>query len=170
VPLTGRDGEIVEWVGAAVDVTERKRTEQQAAAAAERLQELLAQRTAALSDTREKFRALAEASAQIVWATDAYGAVTEDSPSWRAFTGQTLDEWLGSGWVNAVHPEDRGYAQRRWQEAVETRTPVNTRFRLWHAPTRTWHYTQVRAIPLYHQDGTVRGWMGMNNDLTGRAG
>jgi PAS domain S-box-containing protein len=124
-------------------------------------------RTATLPDTRERFQALAEASADMVWTTDAQGVMTEDSPSWRAFTGQKLDEWLGLGWIDVVHPEDRGYARRQWQEAVDSHTPVNTRFRLWHAPTRTWRYTQVRAIPLHHDDGTVRGWMGMNIDLTG---
>ena len=66
-----------------------------------------------------------------------YGTVTEDSPSWRAFNGQTMDEWLGSGWADAVHPEDRVYAQQQWQEAVDSRAPVNTRFRLWHTPSQT---------------------------------
>lgn len=68
--------------------------------------------------------------------------------------------------MNVVHPEDRAYAQQQWREAVQSRTPINTRFRLWHAPTGSWHFTQVRAMPLYNDDGTVRGWMGMNIDLT----
>jgi PAS domain S-box-containing protein len=166
IPLFDEESEIIEWVGAAADVTQRKRAEQHRAAEAERREDLLARRTTALSDIRERFQALAEASANIVWATDAQGLMTEDSPSGRAFTGQNLDEWLGRGWIDAVHPEDRGYAERQWQEAVRNRTAIDTRFRLWHAPTRSWRHTQVRAIPLYHEDGTVRGWMGMNIDLT----
>jgi hypothetical protein len=94
------------------------------------------------------------------------GPDRHDSPSWRAFTGQRLDEWLGLGWMNAVHPEDRAHAGQQWREAVERRTPISTRLRLWHAPTRSWRDTQVRAMPLYTDDGSVRGWMGMSIDLT----
>lgn len=153
-------------MGAATDVTDRKQAEQQLAETTRRQAELLIQRTAALRDSRERFQALAEVSAQVVWTTDAAGVVTEDSPSWRAFTGQCLDEWLGLGWVNAVHPADRAHAGQQWQEAVERRTPISTRLRLWHAPTRSWRDTQVRARPLRNDDGSVRGWMGMSIDLT----
>jgi PAS domain-containing protein len=45
----------------------------------------------ALRENEERFRALVEASAQIVWTTDADGSVVDDSPSWRAFTGQTFE-------------------------------------------------------------------------------
>ncbi|WP_337270898.1 PAS domain-containing protein [Oryzifoliimicrobium ureilyticus] len=47
------------------------------------------------SDTRN--RLLIETWAQAVWETDASGVVVGDSPSWRAYTGQTLEEWLGYG-------------------------------------------------------------------------
>lgn len=96
VPLLDEDGEIIEWVGAATDVTERKQAEQRLAEATQRQADLLAQRTAALGDSRERFQALAEASAQIVWTTDADGVVSEDSPSWRVFTGPLTNGW---GWA-----------------------------------------------------------------------
>ncbi len=35
------------------------------------------------------------------------GVVVEDSPSWRAFTGQTHEQWQGFGWLDALHPDDR---------------------------------------------------------------
>lgn len=35
--------------------------------------------------------------AQAVWEADSSGYVVADSPSWRAYTGQTLEEWLGDG-------------------------------------------------------------------------
>ncbi|MDP9799423.1 PAS domain S-box-containing protein [Catenuloplanes nepalensis] len=150
-PLFGADGTFLGHVGVSVDVTE-----QSAATAA------LAERTAQLENL---FRTLTEAVGQTVWTTDADGRVVEDSPSWRAFTGQTVDEWTGWGWVDAVHPDDRAHAVRQWQDAVTAGTPVDTRFRLRHAASGGWHLTHVRAIPLRHADGTVRGWLGMNTDL-----
>jgi PAS domain S-box-containing protein len=61
----------------------------------------------ALRECEARFRALVDASAAAVWSTDARGPVTEDSPSWRAFTGQTSEQWLGTGWLEAVHPDER---------------------------------------------------------------
>ena len=64
------------------------------------------------------YRLLIERWAQAVWETDPDGIVIADSPSWRAYTGQTLQEWLGYGWLEAIHPDDRPYAERQWWEAT----------------------------------------------------
>ena len=66
----------------------------------------------------EEYRRLIESFAQALWETDATGIVVEDSPSWRAYTGQTLQQWLGEGWVSAIHPDDRSVALSQWQRAV----------------------------------------------------
>jgi PAS domain S-box-containing protein len=65
-----------------------------------------------LRESEERFRVLVEAAAQAVWETDASGVVVSDSPSWRAYTGQSIQEWMGYGWVDAIHPDDQAYAER----------------------------------------------------------
>jgi GAF domain-containing protein len=67
-----------------------------------------------LLEGEQRFRALVDASAQIVWSTDATGMVTEDSPSWRGFTGQTYAQLRGLGWRDAIHPEDRDRVASAW--------------------------------------------------------
>jgi PAS domain-containing protein len=62
---------------------------------------------AALIESGNRFRALVEASTQIVWMVEPHGDVIEDSPSWRKFTGQSYDEFKGLGMLNAIHPDDR---------------------------------------------------------------
>ncbi|HEU4534039.1 MAG TPA: response regulator, partial [Polyangiaceae bacterium] len=47
----------------------------------------------ALSEAR--YRSFVEATSQMVWTADAGGEVGEDSPSWRAFTGQSYEAWRG---------------------------------------------------------------------------
>ena len=105
--------------------------------------------------------------AEIVWTTDATGAVVDDSPSWRAFTGQTYEQWKGLGWLDALHPEDRERISELWQRAVRERTPVAIAYRLRHV-SGEWRWTAVRAVPVLHPDGSVREWVGMNNDITER--
>jgi PAS domain S-box-containing protein len=103
-----------------------------------------------------------------VWETGADGVVEADSPGWRALTGQTLEEWSGYGWLDAVHPEDRADAERRWRDAVANRTLLDAEFRL-RTPAGEWQWTNLRAVPLQlGDDGSVRKWLGMNIDINER--
>ncbi|KAA6440411.1 PAS domain-containing protein [Dyadobacter flavalbus] len=109
----------------------------------------------------DEYKQLVELFAQAVWETDAHGQVVADSSSWRAYTGQSKQEWLGEGWVGAVHPEDRGYALDQWQKAVSSQTPVNAEFRL-RSPGGGWRWTNVRATHILDADGSVKKWVGLN--------
>jgi PAS domain S-box-containing protein len=102
-----------------------------------------------------------------VWETDAAGAVVADSPSWRAYTGQTLSQWLGWGGFDAVHPDDRALAEERWREAVASGRDFDAEFRLLGADGSC-RWTNVRAVPIRAPDGGVRKWVGMNIDIDPR--
>lgn len=121
----------------------------------------------ALRENEARQRILIGSWAQAVWETDAAGVVVTDSPSWRAYTGQTLDEWLGYGWLDAIHPDDRAYAERQWREAIAVRGLVNAEFRL-RAPDGGWRWTNVRAVPVLDESGIVEKWAGMNIDIDDR--
>ncbi len=121
----------------------------------------------ALRQSEEESRALVRASAQMVWTTDAQGRIVEDSPTWRAYTGQSVEAWKNE-WSAAVHPEDRARAVENWRSSVESVTPVDTAYRLWHARSGSWRWNAVRAVPLRNAEGAVRGWVGMNADIDDR--
>src|SRR5262245_24298304 len=69
-----------------------------------------------LSQSAARFRALAQATGQIYWITDAQGRLT-DSMSWCAFTGQSADAASGDGWAAALHPDDREPTLADWKAA-----------------------------------------------------
>ncbi|WP_185020741.1 PAS domain-containing protein [Histidinibacterium lentulum] len=117
-----------------------------------------------LNDGDERHRLLLLSGAQAVWETDAAGVVVADSPSWRAYTGQTLDKWLGYGWLEAVHPEDRAFAERQWRQAVAGRKLVDAEFRL-RSPNGDWRWTNVRAVPVLDDRGNITKWSGLNVDI-----
>ena len=121
----------------------------------------------ALRQSEERFRALVEASAQIVWTTNAEGRVIEDSPSWRAFTGESFEEWRTSGWLNAYHPDDHRRVVSDWRRVLAEKTPLEAQYRL-RRHDGQWRWMLVRAVPLTAPDGSVRGWVGMNTDITRR--
>ena len=124
-------------------------------------------RASKLRKSAERFRALVDASAQIVWTATPEGNRVEDSPSWRAFTGQSYDQFRDRGWFEAFHPDDRQRARAIWQQAVETKTPIDAEFRIRHA-TGEWRWTNARAVPLLDNFGALIGWVGMNTDITDR--
>ena len=130
-----------------VDITSRKNAEE------------------ALRQSEEQFRALVEASSPTLWNTNSSGEIVEDSPSWRTFTGQSFQEWKGNGWINAVHPQDRELITHQWQQTVAEEGIFNVNYRLWHQKSKNWRWTNARAVPLRHNDNSVRGWMGMNIDI-----
>jgi PAS domain S-box-containing protein len=121
----------------------------------------------AIRESEARHRLLIESWAQAVWETDASGAVVVDSPSWRAYTGQTLDEWLGYGWLDAIHPDDRAFAERQWREAIAAQGLVDAEFRL-RAPGGEWRWTNVRAAPMTRANGQIEKWFGLNIDITAR--
>ncbi|TWT52273.1 Non-motile and phage-resistance protein [Thalassoglobus neptunius] len=120
-----------------------------------------------LRESQELFQLLVDASAQIVWVTDASGIVTEDSPSWRAFTGQTYEEWIGDGWQAAIHPHDLPGLLEHWQAAVSTGEQMHHEYRLRHHQGG-YRWTQVRAVAQRCVDGSVHRWVGMNIDIDDR--
>jgi len=146
-PIEADDGLYV--LSAIVDITERKRAEQ------------------ALQQSAERFQALANAAAQIVWTTDAEGTALDDSPSWRAFTGQTYAEYRNSGWLNALHPDDCPQVVELWRRAVAGKSLYQSEHRIRHF-SGEWRWTVARGIPLLDASGLVRGWVGMNTDITER--
>jgi PAS domain S-box-containing protein len=122
---------------------------------------------AALRQSEQRFRALVDASAQIVWTTSGNGEVVADSPSWRAFTGQTYEQWRGSGGLDALHPHDRSRTAALWKSAVATTTPFETEYRL-RRKDGEWRWVAARGLPMFDDAGTVREWVGTIIDITER--
>ncbi|MCC2978812.1 PAS domain S-box protein [Sphingomonas sp. IC4-52] len=121
----------------------------------------------ALRESRARYGLLIESWAQAIWETDASGVVIADSPSWRAYTGQSLEEWFGYGWLDAIHPDDRACAEKHWREAVAARRLVDAEFRL-RTPDGGWRWTNVRAAPVLGAEGAIEKWAGMNIDIDAR--
>lgn len=121
----------------------------------------------ALRESEERFRVLVESTAQAVWEANASGEIVSDSPSWRQFTGQTFEEWLGYGWLNAVHPDDRNMAEQQWKESVSAEKNVNAEYRIRNA-LGEWKWTNAVSAPIRDVNGEIIKWVGMNYDITPR--
>ncbi|WP_156885522.1 PAS domain-containing hybrid sensor histidine kinase/response regulator [Massilia niastensis] len=149
VPVIGPNGDVEAVAGTTRDITERKESEM------------------ALKLNEERFRSLVTASTQIVWQCGGDGAVHEDSPSWRAFTGRTQEQMAGFGWRDAIHPDDRQRSVDHWGACVAGKRPYETEQRLLRFDGQ-YRWTLVRAVPLFHPDGAIREWVGTHTDIQDR--
>jgi diguanylate cyclase (GGDEF)-like protein/PAS domain S-box-containing protein len=145
-PLAGQQKNLLGCIVTLTDITARKNAQQ------------------ALQVSVERYRSLVLATTQIVWTADADGGVSEDNPSWRAYTGQSEAQIKGDGWASALHPDDVPAAVAQWSAAVATGELYTTQFRV-RRHDGAYRYHVMRGVPVLAQDGTVREWVGTATDI-----
>jgi PAS domain S-box-containing protein len=118
----------------------------------------------AVRRSEERYRSLVQAGAQVVWVTKPDGEIAEDSPEWRWITGQSADEYLGKGWLAAIHSDDRERVEAAWRECVRSGKVFDSRYRV-RSRTGSYKHYDVRAVPI-ERDGKIIEWMGASTDVT----
>ena len=118
----------------------------------------------ALRRSEERYRALVQGGAQIIWVSAPDGEMLEDSAEWRWITGQTVEEFLGNGWLDSIHPEDRERVERDWRDCLTTGRIFDERFRMRTRGGSYRHY-DARAVPI-ERDGKIAEWAGACTDVT----
>ena len=56
---------------------------------------------------------------------------TVDIPEWRTYTGQSVEQVQGWGWLDALHPDDRDHTAVVWQKALDSRSDVSACSKAW---------------------------------------
>jgi PAS domain S-box-containing protein len=118
----------------------------------------------ALRRSEERYRSLVQAGAQVVWVTRPDGEIAEDSAEWRWITGQTAEEYLSKGWLEAIHPDDRERVEAVWIESIKSGKVFDSRYRV-RTRTGSYKHYDVRAVPI-ERDGTIIEWVGASTDVT----
>ena len=148
-PITDSEGIVVAAIEMVEDITDRKR-------AAE-----------ALRVSEQRHRSYIELTGQLGWTTTADGSLVEDLPAWRAFTGQSGEEIKGTGWANALHPDDVERALESWNKAVAAKSPYEIEYRV-RRHDGVYRHWLVRGVPLFREDESIREWIGTSIDITDR--
>jgi PAS domain S-box-containing protein len=117
-----------------------------------------------LPPAERRYRALAEAMPQLVWATDARGRCFYFNRRWYEYTGLSEAESLGLGFASALHPDDREQTLARWEQAWRTGASYAIEYRF-RRHDGAYHWFIGRAMPIYDQSGAIVEWAGTCTDI-----
>lgn len=126
---------------------------------------LAAGATPSLPQARDqRWQALAQATGQIAWSTDAAGNGLEIS-AWSAFTGLIFAETHGVGWLAAMHPADLPASVHAWRAALRAKAPFVFENRV-RRHDGVYRMVQHRGVPILDAQGKIREWVGLSVDVT----
>ncbi len=119
-----------------------------------------------LEESERRFRALAMRAPVGIYRCDLKARCTFANEEWCRLAGVSVEEAMGAGWVQAVHPEDRERCQKLWLQASILGTEWEAEFRFLHADGAIrWVYSRA-AIVIGEYGAHER--VGMTIDITAR--
>ena len=119
------------------------------------------------AESEQRFRTMADTAPVLVWVSDTAGGGVYFNQGWLDFTGRTLEQELGDGWGESLHPEDRGRALDTYAAAVAAREKFQTEFRLRRRDGK-YRWLLNTGAPRFLPDGSFAGYIGSCVDITER--
>jgi PAS domain S-box-containing protein len=121
----------------------------------------------ALTIPEQEHRLLVDTIPTLVWRAGPEGDIDYVNKRVLEYLGATLDDVVGWGWAERVHPEDVAFKARNWLTSLETENPHDVVCRFRGADGR-YRWFNVRGEPLRASDGTVLSWYGVLIDIDER--
>jgi two-component system sensor kinase FixL len=128
---------------------------------------LLRQAYVTLRDSERRFREMADSAPVLIWMSGTEKLCTYFNRGWLDFTGRSLEQELGNGWAEGVHPEDFGLCLNTYNDAFEKRVPFEMEYRL-RRHDSAYRWVLDRGSPRHGPDGQFLGYIGSVIDITER--
>ncbi len=122
-----------------------------------------------LHESEERFRAMADSAPVLLWMSDTNKLGVFFNQGWLKFTGRTLQQELGNGWLGGVHPDDLNHCLEICHEAFDTRQPFEVEFRL-RRHDGEYRWILDVGVPRTRPNGEFAGYIGSALDITDRKG
>jgi PAS domain S-box-containing protein len=149
VPERDQQGQVVAWLASIVDITERKVAEKNA------------------KESEDRFRTMANYAPVLLWMSDKNKLCTFFNQGWLTFTGRTMEQEMGNGWAEGVHPDDMQQCLEIYYSAFDARRPFEMEYRLRrHDGEYRWMFD--RGVPRFASGGEFTGYVGSLVDISGQ--
>jgi PAS domain S-box-containing protein len=148
-PIRSRDGKLEGAVLVFRDVTARRKAEEE------------------LRLSERRFRTVADSAPVMICSDDANGLRDYCNLPWLQFTGRTLEQELGHGWHEGIHPDDRTRAIEIFERVFRDRQPLTFEFRLRKSDGQ-YAWVLGRKVPRFGSEGGFLGYIGSYTDIDDR--
>ena len=121
----------------------------------------------ALAESEQNYRTLADSGKALIWTSGTDKLCNYFNLPWLQFTGRKLEQELGNGWLEGVHPDDKDNCGRIYTDAFDKHEWFTMEYRLLR------HDGEYRWIlddgsPRYDSTGKFIGYIGHCLDITER--
>lgn len=130
----------------------------------------ITQQKLAEAELREKevqYRNLANAGTALIWTSGTDKLCNYFNEPWLRFTGRTLDQEMGNGWAEGVHPDDFDQCLNTYVTAFDKRVKFEMEYRLRHF-SGMYRWILDIGKPNYNKNGEFIGYIGYCFDITER--
>jgi two-component system, LuxR family, sensor kinase FixL len=118
-----------------------------------------------LEESEKRFQTMADAAPVLIWVSGEDKLCTYFNKAWLEFTGRSMEQELGKGWKEGLHPDDLTKISQTYGPAVDAREPFVMQYRLKnHDGGYRWITDQ--GVPRYGPGGNFRGYVGACVDIT----
>lgn len=148
LPQREADGSVL-WHGFITDVTERKRA------------------TSLLLESEARFRTMADSAPVLIWISRPDKFFHYFNKGWLEFTGRTMEQEIGNGWIANVHPEDFQCCFETYVTCFDARQEFTVEYRLRRFDGE-YRWLLDHGVPLYDEQDTFLGYIGSCIDITQR--
>ncbi|KAI4202483.1 MAG: hypothetical protein LQ350_002566 [Teloschistes chrysophthalmus] len=113
----------------------------------------------------EQFELICDTMPQMLWTTNPEGHHDWYSRRWYEYTGLSVEQSAGHGWINAFHPDDMPEAERLWVHSLVTGDQYSTEYRC-RKHNGEWRWMLGRASPLRDpKNNNIVKWFGSCTDI-----
>jgi PAS domain S-box-containing protein len=127
----------------------------------------LLRRKADQKTCEQRFLSFADAAPAMIWMAADDARCTYCNRAWLDFRGRALEQELDHGWLEGLHPEDRGPLHAAYLKAFAIRGPLRSQFRVQRADGE-YGLFECAGVPHFADDGAFTGYFGCTAELTGR--
>ncbi len=148
-PIVNYKGEIHNFIAVEEDITDKKEVEIR------------------LHEIEKRFYEMVDHSLIMIWEADQNGQFKYFNVPWLKFTGRKLQEELGNGWANHLHPDDLHQFLEIFQNSIIRRTPFCLDHRIKNA-NGDYLWVMNSGSPHFNDEGEFKGFKGACVDVTER--